>query len=71
MFAPCGSSLGVTVISLLTASSTACISAHSAVVVASNSAVVDPSEVERVDGIDELPVSAATCVLPVADARFV
>jgi hypothetical protein len=33
--------------------------------------VVDPSEVERVDGIDELPVSAATCVLPVADARFV
>jgi hypothetical protein len=71
MFAPSGSSLGVTVISLLTASSTACISAHSVVVVASNSAVVDSGELERVDGADELPASAATCVLPVADVRIV
>jgi hypothetical protein len=57
--------------SLLTASSTACISAHSIVVVASDPAVVDPSEVERVVGVDELPVSAANCVLPIADLRVV
>jgi hypothetical protein len=56
MFAPCGSSFGVTVICLLTASLTACISSHSGVVVVSNAAVVDPSKVERVAGVDEVPV---------------
>ncbi len=71
MFAPSGSSFGVTVISLLTDSSTACISAHSVVVVASKAAVVDPSALERVDGVDELPVSDPTVVLPLPDVTDV
>jgi len=48
--------------SLLTASSTACISAHSIVVVVSNATVVDPSDVERLEGVDVLPLPDATVV---------
>jgi hypothetical protein len=44
---------------------------HSIVVVASNAAVVDPSEVERLEGDDELSVSTATCVLPLPDVTVV
>jgi hypothetical protein len=57
--------------SLLTASSTACISAHSIVVVASNAAVVDSSGVVRLEGVNELPVSTGTCVLALRDVRVV
>jgi hypothetical protein len=57
--------------SLLTASSTACISAHSIVVVVSNATVVDPSDVERPEGVNELPVSGATLVLTLPDATVV
>ncbi len=71
MFAPCGSSFGVTVICLLTSSLTACISAHSIVVVAPNAAVVDSSRVERLEGSDELPVSDPTIVVPALDATCV
>ncbi len=67
MFAPCGSSFGATVICLLTASSTACISSHCGVVVVSNAAVVDPSKVERVASGDEFPVTYPTGVLLIED----
>ncbi len=66
MFAPGGRSLGVTVIFVLTASSTACISSHCFVVVPVTAEVADPGAVESAEGVDGLPLPKVG-VLPVPD----
>jgi hypothetical protein len=58
------------VILLLTASSTACISSHCFVVVPVTAGVLDPSEVERDEGADELP-APELAELPVLDVNAV
>jgi hypothetical protein len=67
MLAPGGRSLGVTVIFVLTASSTACISSHCFVVVPVTAGVVDLSAVERAEGVVGLPVPELGGVFPVSD----
>ncbi len=70
MLAPGGRSLGVTVIFVLTVSSTACISSHCFVVVPVTAGVVDPSAVERLEGVDAPPLPELTA-LPVPDENVV
>jgi len=70
MFAPGGRSLGFTVIFVLTASSTACISSHCFVVVPVSAGDVDLGAVERAEGVDvltlpELAPLTELAVLPV------